>query len=29
MKQCKIKFVVSANFFNEVQLDIVPLMYVG
>jgi hypothetical protein len=25
MKQCKIEFVVSANFIDEVELDIVPL----
>ena len=30
MKQCKIKFLVSANFIDEVVLDVVPLdMCVG
>jgi hypothetical protein len=28
-KQCKIKFVVSANFIDEVELDVVPLDICG
>jgi hypothetical protein len=27
-KQCKIEFVVSDDFIDEVELDVVPLMYV-
>ena len=29
MKQCKIKFVVSADFIDEVELDVAPLDVCG